>query len=437
VCPSQLGDTVRKHISHLAARGWEKSGDITVLSIPNERVRDGMFVTSEINRTASRLERDLRLLTVRTVLCDQTRLRTQILISPADLGLSPNTFARAKLPNALRGLRLDWLADLADSLANAWDHGSVDEARIETWLGQFETLESHRWIGERLLRVMDFWSSARIHRSLNLTCDTVRDYSHVCVNRRQPGKSADPLANKIQKRLNQFTSMKVADLYEVLAKQEIANILYIEDCLLTGTEITSLLRALLGDTPPSRIPKVPALQNQALLRDKNIVMHFLVATNMGSEILKQFLAENGIINVQISKASEEVVTLTPLGIRALREGRLFDEDKCLCDPSSHINAVAFQDTFIWGDHERIERAITFCRGVGEQLFRHYLNAMAEWQPWPERRVRESSLGVRSSALALAFAHSVPKATLPLFWMEGTVRLGNKEINWHPLFPSAA
>lgn len=435
MCPSQLDVTVRKHISHLAARGWESSRDITVLPIPNEGVRDRMFVTSEINRTASRLGRDLRLLTVWGVLCDQTRLRPQILVSSADLEATPNSFARVRLPNALRGLRLDWLARLADSLANAWDHGTVDEARIETWLSQFETLRSHRWVGERLLHAMDFWSSARICHSLDLSNDTIRDHSHICVNRRQPGKSADALANKIQKRLNQFTPMLVTDLYEVLAKAEAANILYIEDSLLTGTEITSLLRALLGETPPDRTPKVPALQDPALFRNKRIVMRFLVATNMGREILKHFLAEKGIVSVEVGKASDELVTLTPLGIQALREGRLFDEDRCLRDPSNHVNAVAFQDLLIWGNHERIERAISFCRDVGEQLFRHYLTAK-KW-PWPEKRVCESSLGVRGSALALAFAHSVPKATLPLFWMEGTVRLGNKEVNWSPLFPSAA
>lgn len=280
-----------------------------------------MFVASEINRIASRLNRDLRLLTVRTVLCDQTRLRPQILITPADLELTPNSFERSRLPNALRGLRLDWRASIADSLANAWDHGSVDEARIEIWLSQFEALKSHRWIGERLLRVMDFWSSARIRQSLKLTSDTVRDYSHICVNRQQPGKSADALANKIQKRRNEFTSMKVTDLYEVLAKPQSASILYIEDCLLTGTEITSLLRGLLGDAPAGRTPKTPALQDQALLRDKTIMMHFLVSTNMGSGILKQFLAENGMLNVQISGVDDELVTLTPLGIQALREGR--------------------------------------------------------------------------------------------------------------------
>jgi len=290
-----------------------------------------------------------------------------------------------------------------------------------------------------LLHVLDFWSSTRIGEGLRLNSDSVQGYSHVCVNRQQAGKSADALANKIQKRLNQFSSLKVADLYDVLAKNEAANILFIEDCLLTGTEITSLLRSLLGETPSGREPKTPPLQDPTLLRDRNIVMHFLVVTNMGSEILRQFLAKNGINGVQISKADDELATLTPLGIQAIREGKLFDGDKCLCDPSGHIRAVAFQDTVVWGSREQIERAISFCQDVGEQLFRHYLAAMKvhkNWD-WPERKIRQSSLGMYSNALALAFAHSVPKATLPLFWMEGKVRLGDKEIDWCPLFPLAA
>lgn len=435
VCPSPMHHMVQRYISRHAARGWENSLNIALISIPHDRVKDKLFVTSEINRIASRLRRDLRLLSLRPVCFDQTRLRPEILTTPADQELTPNSFERSRLPNALRGLRLDWRASLADSLANAWDHGRVDEARIDAWLKQFETLQSHRWIGERLLQVLDFWPSARIRDGLKLTSEVIGNYSHICVNRLQPGKSADPLANKIQKRLNEFTSMRVSDLYEVLSRQEASNILYVEDCLLTGTEITSLLRALLGNSTPGRSPKTPALESQALLRDKAIVMHFLVTTNMGGEILKQFLAENGINNVQINKSDDEVITLTPLGVQALREGNLFDEDKCLRQPSEYIKAVAFQETLIWGDQERVERAISFCRDVGEQLFRHYLVAK-EWT-WSEKRIRESSLGVRSSALALAFAHSVPKATLPLFWMEGTVKLDNKEIRWCPLFPSAA
>ncbi|MGA2797758.1 MAG: hypothetical protein ABSE63_09280 [Thermoguttaceae bacterium] len=268
-----------------------------------------------------------------------------------------------------------------------------------------------------------------------MTNDTVKGRSHVCVNRQHAGKSADSLANKIQKRLKQFTSMEVTDLYEVLVSQELANILFVEDSLLTGTEVTGLLRSLLGNTPANRTPKTPRLPDPALLRERNIVMHFLVATNMGTEILKQFLAENAIADIQISRA-DELDTLTPLGLQALRERKLFDEKKCVCDVLHHISPVAFRDALIWGDQERIERAIIFCRTVGEQLFRHYLAAM-QWTSWHEERIHQASLGVCSSGLALAFAHSVPKATLPLFWMNGRVRLGNKEIEWCPLFPFAA
>ncbi len=440
VCPSHLYSTVRAHICRHAARDWEDSGDITLLPIPKASVTDQQFVTSEINRIAARLEQDLRLLTLRPVCYDPDRLRLQILHTSADLGLTPNSFGKARLPRALRGLHLDWRARVTDSLANAWDHGCVDDARINSWLSQFDELQSHRWIGERLLRVLDFWPSARIGEGLRITGDTVRGYSHVCVNRRQAGKSADPLANKIQKRLNKFTSMVVTDLHDVLASREPANILFIEDCLLTGTEVTSLLRSLLGNTPANRTPKTKPLPDPSLLRDRSILMHFLVATNMGSEILKQFLAENAINNVQISMADDELATLTPLGIRALREGKLFDENKCLWDASRHIRPVAFREALTWGGQERIERAIRFCRAVGEQLFRHYLagqQAAKQWRPWHEIRVCQSSLGVCSSGLTLAFAHSVPKATLPLFWMDGRVRLGSKEIDWQSLFPSAA
>src|ERR1019366_927659 len=114
--------------------------------------------------------------------------------------------------------------------------------------------------------------------------------------------------------------------------------------------------------------------DEALLRQKNIVMHFLVTTNLGIEFLKRFLQENRLVNIQISNPEGDFVTLTPLGVEGLREGRLFEEENCLCDPSSHIVPVAFQEEVIWGGGDRIERAITFCREIGEQLFRHYLSS---------------------------------------------------------------
>ncbi len=168
--------------------------------------------------------------------------------------------------------------------------------------------------------MLDFWSSARIRRSLALTDKVIEGYSHVCVNRQQAGKSADPLANKIQKMLNEFTSLKVADLSEILGKDGTASLLYIEDCLLTGTEITKLFASLLGRVPPGRTPKVPPLRDQALLTQKRIVMKFLVTTNLGREILTRFLAENGLANVEIDVGQGDVTTLTPAGIQALRDG---------------------------------------------------------------------------------------------------------------------
>jgi hypothetical protein len=435
VCPADFRITVREHVSRLAERRWEENEDIVVLPVPREKGSDHKFVTSEINRIASQSKRDRRMLTVRGLYFEQQRLRDQILISAADQGLTLKRLALSRLPHALKGLRLDWVARLADSLANAWDHGNVDEGRIETWLNQFEVLGSHRWVGERLLRVMDFWPSARIRDALAFTNDTIQGDSYVCVNRRQPGKSADALANKIQKMLNEITSLHVSDLYDTLNGTGAGALLYFEDCLLTGTEITRLLSALLGTVPADRTPKVPPLSDRMLLRQRNIVLRFLVTTNLGREILTRFLEKEGLENIHVGETGRDLVTLTPLGVDALRAGMLFDEENCLSDPAGHIVPIAFQEKMIWRDTDRIERAVSFCREIGEQLFRQYLSSKG--YVWPERRIRESSLGVRSIALALVFAHSVPKATLPLFWMGGRVRLDAKEIDWQPLFPSAA
>jgi hypothetical protein len=56
------------------------------------------------------------------------------------------------------------------------------------------------------------------------------------------------------------------------------------------------------------------------------------------------------------------------------------------------------------------------------------------EPKIEEWLVEGALGIRSHALALAFFHSVPKETLPLFWMSGPVLASNgQRMDWNALF----
>ena len=83
----------------------------------------------------------------------------------------------------------------------------------------------------------------------------------------------------------------------------------------------------------------------------------------------------------------------------------------------------------------------FLRTIGRQLWQNYLTAelprRPNWKMWPGNRIDECSLGMRGFGMNVAFAHSAPKAMLPLFWGGGRVTFSDCEVDWMPLAPSAA
>jgi len=87
----------------------------------------------------------------------------------------------------------------------------------------------------------------------------------------------------------------------------------------------------------------------------------------------------------------------------------------------------------WGS--RRDEAINFCRQVGAQLFRSYQEGKGK--TWTERRIQDCALGAGNMALLIAFAHSLPKSTIPFFWCHGKSQDAKGKIfSWKPLFTSA-
>jgi hypothetical protein len=85
-------------------------------------------------------------------------------------------------------------------------------------------------------------------------------------------------------------------------------------------------------------------------------------------------------------------------------------------------------------------AVGLCQRIGIELWRSYLQAkFGKIDPirWDDDRIRLCGLGKDGLGLAFSFAHSLPKATTPLFWATGKVSAqdGN-QFDWEPLFPNA-
>jgi hypothetical protein len=444
LCSSTIADQVGAAISKHAPADWRKRNYVRVVSIPQSRAAESQFVTSLVNAESSAFAGYVQLLGVatrshpgaplRAPALEIGALRPSIIFSQADLNLALKTFQLERLPAALIASGLDWLTQISGSVSK-WNHGKVERDDLEEWLNQFRVLENNRWIGERLLRLLEFWTSPDVVDALGIGDLDERGFECVAVNRHAPGKSADVIANQVKKRIQYFACNEVTDLWEALNRESEKPVLYVEDCMITGTEVVSLLRSLAGQVPTGRKPKAPPVDDQAKFKTKRLEMRFAVVGNMGLERVTAFTRDAGLSGLTIASPATGVRSvLSRAGVEAFRSGSLYDKAKVIVDVDNNVVTEAFRDVAIWGNLERLNRAKRFCTEVGRQLFLQYL-ARQGWE-WDSRRVDQASLGFNACGLTLAFAHSIPKSSLPLFWADGDVVFGNASLRWFPLFPNA-
>ena len=155
-------------------------------------------------------------------------------------------------------------------------------------------------------------------------------------------------------------------------------------------------------------------------------------------MLRHYTANKGLSNIQIS---------VPAAARKLRvlqatDGSPYEQVDSGLDPfrnwlRSRVVPFAFQEDKGWKDAKALNDAKVFCQTVGAQLWKNYIKKK-EFDPasWPEERIRLCALGMEGLGLAFAFPHSVPKASLPLFWARGHVTAFGSSLDWTPLFPDA-
>ncbi len=340
------------------------------------------------------------------------------------------------LPSIMRQSSSDWKTYIINRIAG-WNHSTVDANHVELWLDQFRRF-GVTWIGEYLLRSLDFWSAEKIRNALGLNRESLKVLAAVCLKRGIPGKSGDFMSNLVRKQIATFNSnVEMEDLAECLERQVLGPLLFIEDTLLTGTEMTNYLSGLLGlPTKPNRPWSVNRLTDPQLLRSAEIEFRFPIGTSLGKLRLMKFLEENAFerATVAVSDAGFNEV-LTASGEQALTDGTFFEQgiSNCPRDPDSHIDRPALMGP--WRLIKKKTAAQDFCEHVGTQLFTQYLQRRGH--TWPAMKIQRCALGMCGLGLAMASCHSVPKASLPVFWMDGKVTHDNSTLEWVPLFENGA
>ena len=173
------------------------------------------------------------------------------------------------------------------------------------------------------------------------------------------------------------------------------------------------------------------------LSTPQIEFHFVVVANFGYHYLIRELKTLNLDFIEIHPKNEikHRIFLTPDGLKALKDDSLLHSvaggNTVISDIDKFIAPEMFSLNMLWESEDMRIKTMQFCKEVGTQL----LQIHTEEKNWPEEKIEECALGMKSQALSIAFSHSIPKGILPLFWVGGNVEYNGRHICWEPLFPN--
>lgn len=331
------------------------------------------------------------------------------------------------LKRRLRSRGLDWRNRVLSRLSG-WLHGTVTEQHLDLWLSQFDDLGDYRFVGEQLAQMLDMVSGPELSNALFSGAEMYGD--RLIIGLSAEGGSSGEFIGQLAKHrcgLAQRLSVEAA----IIAAKPPKVLWLVEDCLLSGIEVRDMMDRLRGDASasesgnaaPGKLTRVPT------------EMRFGVVCDFGMNMVQHYMAAHSLPNFQVSvgNAVRKILVLAKESVPSPDDATIAAEIVDLL--RSRVTPFAFQEGRGWKDSGTLSQAVAFCQSVGEQLWRSRLERLQK--KWPDEIVRRCALGGKESlGLTIAFPYSVPKGTLPLFWIGGRVNLNGATIQWQPLIPAA-
>lgn len=430
-------EAVNKRLENLVSHRLLHDGSVLCVFLSSEEAKNPLVVYSKVRKIFP-LKRRVWVIPVGGINASAlwTRLGKNAEIKSIE---NAGTFLRDKLKDFLYDFGLTWQQDQFRAL-NQWIGGKIQENDISKWVNQFDLLEgnSNRWIGINLLRSLEIWNHHELFQGLNDSEMLREDKTTICILRYENGKSSDQVSSILKKGLGPaLKKRQIQNLVDALERENCDDpIIVAEDGLFSGVEWAGIIESLLGLREHEH-QKCDPLSNPNILSKKDITIHFAVATDLGHAYLISVLEQQKLLNIKVTFSRNGFQSvLTKRGRERMQEKALYKilsgGVEVIEDPNSNIDFVVFRNP-IWGDKK--DKAIAACRKIGLDLWKDYLHRKGK--NWVDERLNDVALGSSNMAFAFAFSHSVPKATLPLFWCSGKVSRSNGEsFDWVPLFPNA-
>ena len=305
-------------------------------------------------------------------------------------------------------------------------HHYISPPQLDVWLHQFERLRAG-WIGAALMRLLDFWPDCKISEALfepklphqrDDGDDLLKTYDLILYNDPSRGKSAAVVARYVKTKWG--IQDKVKSLPEALSTPGTnRKILFLEDCIMTGTECIALL-------------KDP--QMKTMLSGDEIDFKFAIGTQYGISRVEAFLSRSGLERVSIIKPRMGLIdNLTREAVNASFRGSIFNANDELVDAERYlIDGITLRGCKLINATKR-SHVMHFCRLVGKQLMLSNYIRGGHDAAVANELAAQHALGFGNMGLLLAFAHGLPDNILPLFRLAGTVSHDGHCVDWVPLF----
>ncbi len=437
ILPESRMTAMAKLLDKFAMANWQTTGFIHLVPIAEQNKSNSRRILATVRQHAHKIPLSLKQTNLRIqffdVLNELARYELQRLVYAPEF-ITKTSFKKLAddmLEIRLREWGLHWRQAVLGEVSH-WQHDVISDQDVEDWLRQFDQISAgnKRWIGERLLRNFRVWSGDKFAEVLTAPPQIDQSPQPVCIFRYENGKSADAIALIFRKKMAHGGG-DVHEFVNFLQNKTGDTCLVLEDGLFTGVEFSDLLKSLCGHAGYN---KCPALPDPSRLQTCKTVIRFALGTDIGAHRVRNTLIE---LNINATlEICQEIKVLTATGLANLHANQLYEADEhgkdVLRAAEQDIIPHAFSNPQ-WGDEQQTAKA--FCHDLGLALWRSYQTAKGK--NWSEKRLSDCALGAGNMGMLFAFAHSLPKSTLPVFWCHGEVPAANGRIRkWLPLFKSA-
>jgi len=343
------------------------------------------------------------------------------------------------LPAFLRQAGVDWITRAISKLTH-FHFSTIDSQSVQAWLGQFEKLRdgssSKGWIGHALLSLLDVRSSAQIGDALLAPPRSrpmpdspqplgwwLKDYEAIICWETAGVKSAAIVARHLAKRCGNDIRTRIKNFTDIaLLSPTPKSLILFEDCLISGKECLERLVKILHSPWRGFVSAIH--------------LKFGISTSLGIECVKAFLKRNDLEGIVLLDAEHPTIdNLTDLGREAARNDRLFAPDfSVISEGKLFVDGIALRGTGVLNSGQR-SQVRWLAQVLGRQLMSvHFARSRNKGEAANAASLAPyHALGLDNLGLLTVFAHGVPDATLPVYWVEGPIEYNGVKLEWKPLF----